>query len=270
MAKNLVFYFSGTGNSYYVAKTISQEFNADLYSFASIKNGDAIDASLVVFVFPVYDFKPPKIVTEIISSLTYIHASKVIAIATYGVALSSALIHFEKTLLKIGVKLSQGHGIKLPHNAVGSIGINKSTNDALIEDADHKIRLILSDIENLSSKKIDMKSVFEAMPFLKQIPQVIKLIGILVFKGSSSLAFNATEECIECHLCQNICPVGNIVWDSNKPKFGSRCTGCFACLQWCPQTAIHLGAYQMSELGIKHYHHPKVKALDLLNTHTDK
>ncbi|WP_373483021.1 EFR1 family ferrodoxin [Acetobacterium sp.] len=259
-----VYYFSGTGNSYYVAKRISDALNAKLLPLVLLKKDDAIEADLLFFVFPVYDFKPPKLASEIIGNLTLIRARRIIAIATYGIALSSALRHFERTLSKAEVTLSQGYGIRFPHNAVGSIGFTETENNARLLAAEHRINHILRNIESLSAGSVEKITVFENLTLVKQLPHVLKLIWVLLFKGPESLAFKVTENCVQCHLCQSICPVDNIEWGRDKPIFGDRCTSCFACIQWCPNSAIRLGDFSFEEMGMKHYHHPKVKAANLI------
>lgn len=259
-----VYYFSGTGNSYYVAKRISDTLNTELFPIVMLKKDDAIEADLLFFVFPVYDFKPPKLVSEIIGNLTQISARRIIAIATYGIVLLSTLRYFERTLFKAEVTLSQGYGIKFPHNAVGSIGFTETENDARLLAAEQRISHILRNVESLSAGSVEKNTVSENLKLVKQLPHVLKLIWVLIFKGPESLAFKVTENCVQCHLCQSICPVGNVEWGSDKPIFGNRCTGCFACIQWCPKAAIRIGNFSFEEMGMKHYHHPKVKAADLI------
>ena len=86
---SIVYYFSGTGNSYYVAKTLADRIGAELKPVVSLKKGDAIETDILCFVFPVYDFKPPKIVTEMIEGLSTINANYTVAIGTYEIGRAS-------------------------------------------------------------------------------------------------------------------------------------------------------------------------------------
>ncbi len=111
---------------------------------------------------------------------------------------------------------------------------------------------------------VEKTSVFEDMTIIKLLPYVIRFLFILIFKGSKSLEFTVTRECINCYQCIRICPVKNIELINKRIVFGRNCTSCFACLQWCPKSAIHIGKYNFKEINMKHYHHPKVKAVDLI------
>lgn len=258
-----VYYFSGTGNSYHVAKEIANSIDAELKPIVLLSKDDVIETDILCFVFPVYEFKPPRKVTEIVENLSRIEANYTIAIATYGVALSSTLNHFEKSINLHKATLSRGYGMKLPHNAVGSIGFSDQENYKRILKADDKIRNIVMDIQSRTVAKVEKTSVFEDMIIFRQFPHIIKLLSILIFKGVESLEFTVTKSCINCHQCIKICPVNNVESVDGEITFKGNCTGCFACIQWCPKYAIRIGKYSFKELGIKHYSHPKVKAKDL-------
>lgn len=257
---NKVYYFSGTGNSLYVARSIAEALNAQMYPLVSLREGDSLAADILVFVFPVYDFKPPKIVIEKLRQLKNLKADKVVGIATYGVALSSSLKHLEKPLSQVGSVLTHGYGIKMPHNAVGNMGFTEIDNQKNLNEADKKLTQIVDRILELDNDQMDKTNIFEGGTLIRQLPHVLKILSLLLFKGPKALAFEVTDACIHCRLCMKICPVDNITWDisSDAPNFGDRCTSCFACLQWCPKRAIRFGKYDLETIGLVPYHHPKV------------
>jgi ferredoxin len=265
----IVLYFSGTGNSYYVAKTVAQRIGADLKPIILLKKGEVINAGLVCFVFPVYDFSPPKKVSEIVSNLFFVNSNYVIAISTYGIALSKALIRFKKTLKQKDVTLSSGYGIKMPHNAVGSIVFTEEDDKKTIAMADEKIEDVIKKINEKTIGNIERSTIFEGMTIIKQFPKVMKLIFILIFKGAKALEFQVTSDCVSCYQCQKLCPVENIDFIDGKPMFKDNCTGCFACIQWCPESAIHIGKYSFEEIALKHYHHPNLVVNDLVINRLD-
>jgi flavodoxin len=72
----MIFYFSGTGNSYYVAEKTAGRLGERLVSISSEMSGgkkefwyDLQDDEVIGFVFPVYAWAPPKMVVEFIESL---------------------------------------------------------------------------------------------------------------------------------------------------------------------------------------------------------
>ena len=46
--------------------------------------------------------------------------------------------------------------------------------------------------------------------------------------------------CIDCGLCEKVCPVGNITV-TDRPVWGGNCTQCLACYHVCPVHAVEYG-----------------------------
>ena len=54
-------------------------------------------------------------------------------------------------------------------------------------------------------------------------------------------AFRATDACIGCGKCVELCPLNNIRLENGKPVWGKNCTHCMACICHCPKEAIEYG-----------------------------
>lgn len=59
--------------------------------------------------------------------------------------------------------------------------------------------------------------------------------------GMSTKYFYADERCNGCGICGKVCNCGSITLDDGRPKWGSACTQCMACLHYCPVKAVQLG-----------------------------
>ena len=67
--KTTLYYFTGTGNSLYIAKCLKDKLNeCELISIASLINQNSINATSekVGFIFPVYTWSLPKIVYDFV------------------------------------------------------------------------------------------------------------------------------------------------------------------------------------------------------------
>ena len=53
--------------------------------------------------------------------------------------------------------------------------------------------------------------------------------------------FYATDACISCGKCEQVCPLGNIQLKQGVPDWGKSCTHCMACICNCPKEAIEYG-----------------------------
>ena len=54
----------------------------------------------------------------------------------------------------------------------------------------------------------------------------------------SARGFRVTDACTGCGLCQRLCPLRNIRLEQGRPVWGERCTHCMACICACPAQAI--------------------------------
>ena len=71
--KAVVYYFSGTGNSFAVARDIARKINGELISIASVIDEESIktDADMIGIVFPVYNQGIPYIIKRFINKTKY-------------------------------------------------------------------------------------------------------------------------------------------------------------------------------------------------------
>ena len=81
-----IYYFSGTGNSLYVAKDIAAKTGGTLFPIASIMDCDVIkiDAEVIGMVFPVYYNELPLIIKRFTEKLDNIEHKYIFAVCTFG------------------------------------------------------------------------------------------------------------------------------------------------------------------------------------------
>ena len=71
---------------------------------------------------------------------------------------------------------------------------------------------------------------------------VTKWVRDVYYKDFMKTAkFRATDKCISCRKCVNICPLSNISMKDDRPVWGRNCTHCMACINQCPADAIEYG-----------------------------
>ena len=63
-------------------------------------------------------------------------------------------------------------------------------------------------------------------------------------------AFRATDSCIGCGKCVELCPLNNIRLENGRPVWGKNCTHCMACICYCPKEAIEYGKRAKVSPGI--------------------
>jgi flavodoxin len=106
--KKTIYYFSGTGNSLYVAKKIQEQLrDAELIQITS-KEQDrrpSIASDVLGFVFPVYAWGPPKLVEEFIKTAQFNAPDYLFAVATNAGGPGNTLKYTEKLFKKKGLNL---------------------------------------------------------------------------------------------------------------------------------------------------------------------
>ncbi len=263
-----IYYFSGTGNSFVVARDLSKKIHAKLIPVASIIDQNSIDtdADIIGFVFPIYDFKPPKLVIEFVKKLENINSKYIFAVCTYGIAPLKVIKFFDQSIQSNGGKLSCGFAVKMPHNGLGSSLFSQAQHERMYKDWETKLTEISEYIITGKKGKLETSSVLFSLilsgSFIRRLPFLAKLLKQVMLHGWKSLAIILNDKCDGCGICKKICPVDNIEIVDDKPAWLSDdCEGCFACFHWCPKEAIQFGNTNMN---IERYHHPEVRMVDIM------
>lgn len=247
--KNRIYFFTGTGNSLYVAKCIAESLpNCEvkaIHNDLNLEIPQGLDR--VGFVFPTYYWGLPALVSEFMTKLEFSNqgATYFFAIATCAGMAGNALPQTKKMLLSHDIKLNYGTSIRMPANAVFNYDMTDDPVHAA-EKSDEKIKSLILNVKNKKSNRIGGINKLIYRPYIKSISSVH------VFDKD----FNVNEDCISCGLCVSVCPADNITLNDGKPSFGHHCESCTACIQHCPKRAIN---YKDLTQARRRYSHPQVK-----------
>ena len=254
MGKNIIFYFSGTGNSLKVAKDIAKEMqNCEIVSMGSSKNYDLqAGYETIGFVYPTYFRGEPLKVREFISYLNLKNNSDsyYYAITTCGKYRGNALLHIRDLLKKKKITLNYRAKLDMFSNYVIVYDMSEMVNERTI-DSEEKFVPIMDDIKN---RRANGKK--ELKPFTEIIYRTL-----IKFAPNMDRNYNVSDACTGCGICKKVCPVGNIgLDDNNRPIFKHHCEQCVACIQYCPQKTIN---YKNKTQNRRRYTNPSIKYTDL-------
>ena len=248
--KITIFYFSGTGNTYFAANSLRDALiqkGAEARALSIEKLSAEDTASLInqsdkiVIGYPIYGSTAPKLMREFMEALPVSNCLKPASIIT-TIALYSGdgAILYRKLLKQKGYAYDCGVEFIMPNNInipgfpdMLRVGDDEKVNrqkSRTVLRANYLAELL---INNRHAVKYDR--VFGRMMGALQRKYVDDYIQKL-----SSTYYTEDSKCIKCMRCVKMCPVDNIRFEDGKILFGSQCMGCMRCYHFCPTAAINI------------------------------
>ena len=242
----MIFYFSGTGNSKWAAKTLALETGDTLVSIPEVINSDCSFTlekdEHVGFIFPIHGWRVPSIVKEFITKLTIKTLGEdtshvkhyCFCLVTAGDSIGKAMERFQQQLKSVTVNdalsLKAVCSLIMPESYVGLPGMDVDTKE-----------------KELEKKELASKQLKEFSNILKQRPhkdsnqiwgwnQLIRGPIPSFFSGPVGGFFERflitdkpfhvdSRRCVKCGICAN----------------NGKCLICFSCYHHCPHHAIEFG-----------------------------
>ncbi|WP_125154800.1 EFR1 family ferrodoxin [Clostridium rectalis] len=237
--KGVLYYFSGTGNTKWVADRFEENFkykNIRL-DLLNIENKDDISIEGYEFMIigtAIYAGTEPKLVDDFINRLPNSNNKlKVIVYSTQGAKTASAVGILKRNLQKKGYNVVIETMFQMGNNYYFAFGKKPDKDEIknIIDKAKYQVENIVEDFLN----NIEVKSGITAIR--TGFAQVTAKVFIK-FLPSMSKNLKATDKCINCGLCLRNCPKGNIIFENGVTVFHSNCMLCLRCIHLCPVNAI--------------------------------
>ena len=230
----MIFYFTGTGNSLYAARTLALE-GERLIDMAKARNSGEFHYARekrerVGFVFPEYFSAVPELVQEFISGLDLAGRGYTFAVITCGGASSFCAGMLRHLLAERGIPLYYVTHIRMPDNAILFWNTpSAEKKERLLRQAEEKLTLTRKLLLAQVVRKVKGGLVPEVMMPLYRLMQTTK-------------PFAASENCTGCGQCARNCPDRAIEMQNGRPVWvKGHCTLCTACINRCPAGALQFG-----------------------------
>lgn len=246
----MIFYFTGTGNSGYVANEIAKANNDRVISISKLINEKSNlefnlkDDEIIGFVFPIYAWAAPKMVIDFIRKVKFNNYKNnyIFSIATCGENIGNAINIIEKEIDKKEMKLSSGFSLVMPNNYMIFGNVDpKDIERKKLEGAKKEIYKINKIIRERKDNIFELEKGFAPSILSNIINPLFNRFGINVNK------FYSTDDCISCGLCEKVCNSNIITLTQGKPKWEGKCCQCLACINYCPRKAIQYGKGSISK-----------------------
>lgn len=237
----MILYFSGTGNSEYVAKRIGKEINDEVINlFDKIRNNDNSELKSEhswIIVVPTYAWRIPNIIQRWIENTSLIGSKDIYFVMTCGGNIGNAGKYLEKLCAQKNMNYCGCAEIVMPENYIALFSTpTEEKAMQIIEQAESVIDNVTHYIKK--SNKFPQPEISFGD---KMNSGIINDLFYPVFVHAKK--FYATDNCISCGKCVTVCPLNNVRMENSKPIWANNCTHCMACISRCPKEAIEYGKH---------------------------
>ena len=246
----LTLYFSGTGNTEFIAKLFSHNMNAKCLSIeadvnfeAEIKNNDTI-----AICYPVYFSRVPLIMREfIVKHLTDFKGKKLIVFATQLILSGDGARVLYNLFPENHVEIIYAEHFFMPNNVCNTPVLpqpSRKNIERCKKRAETKMYRIC---QNIKSGKVVKRGFTvvgrvlglpQGLPWQKDTSSAVVAKGTLEHKAKQGIKIH--KDCNACGACVPICPMKNLELQGEHVIHNNNCTACYRCINLCPKQAITL------------------------------
>ena len=236
----MIFYFSATGNSKYVAERIARETNDTAVSIQNFSGEtyQVLNNELQIgIISPTYAWGIPSVLQDFLQKTTLAagQLTYFFYVATYGTTPGrSGHIADEELYKRSGRHFDAFFSVKMPDTWTPWFDLSNAEKVKKINDrAEKEIDSVIDQIE-LRVKNTAMAG---------ETPGFTRAVYPAYYdQMRRTNLFSVSDECVGCGLCAKKCPVQAIEIKNEKPVWvKEQCAMCLGCLHRCPKFAIQYG-----------------------------
>ena len=233
----VIFYFSGTGNSKFIARMFAQKMGFDCVDIEEAKQAAAwvSKADTVAFCYPIYGSTPPRPMREFVAAHKSLFDGKqLIIFCTQLLGSGDGARCLTDHMKGVGCRVIYAEHFLMPNN-VNNLFFLPITGDKrdkkYCADAKKKKDRVCEDIQK---GRVVLRG-FNPLSKLLGLSQRAFMPGI---EARSTHKVYINENCTRCGLCTQTCPVGNLILTQDRMAPQGNCMLCYRCTNLCPQRAI--------------------------------
>ena len=250
----MIFYFSATGNTHWVALKLANALQEQLFYVPDILEEDKAyelaPGERLGFVFPVHGWRVPAFIRHFISNLRVTSPTTpyTYCICTAGDSIGDTMVYLRNAIKanssfqSLGIQDVEGAwSLIMPESYVGLPGMDVDTPGKEKRKKEHAAQQLPSILEAVYDRKGGRQLTLGYFPwFLSHV-----IGGFFEKFLITDKPFHVVEErCVKCGICANVCPMHNIEGGHGQNprwKHEDSCLTCFNCYHHCPHHAIEFG-----------------------------
>ncbi|MBI4856629.1 MAG: 4Fe-4S binding protein [Acetobacterium woodii] len=250
MKSCVIYYFSGTGNTWWVATRIAEmlqesKIQVSCYSIETLMIEDVLthvsEADHIILGFPVYGSTAPRPMMDFIHTFPLSNGQQTISIfATQAMASGDTAWTIGQRFEQKAYTVQQTRHFRMMNNLhLPQFKFYPPKNDQRLDRLLAKtLPRVAGFVREIVAEKKHLTGNNPLGHFLGGLQR--RHIDTVIAKASHEFRISR-KRCILCGKCQRICPTGNIMQRQNDLFFSDGCALCLRCYSQCPTAAILLG-----------------------------
>ena len=245
----MILYFSGTGNSKYVAKRIADALGDEIVNLNDrIKASDSSSIETgerVIIVTPTYAWRIPRVVRDWLLKTELHGAKNVWFVMTCGSEIGNADKYNRELCAEKAISCMGTAQIVMPENYIAMFKAPQADEARkIVAQAEPSIDRAIAAIQRNQPFAPTRNNLYDRF--------MSGLVNPIFYKFFvKANAFTVSDACIGCGQCARRCPMNNVTLKDGKTVWGRNCTHCMACICYCPVSAIEYGK---KSIGQPRYH----------------
>lgn len=231
----IMLYFSGTGNSEYIARRFSERMGVHCHSIEEDMDFAKLlaDEDTVAVCYPIYGSCAPRIMRDFVERhRAILSEKKLIILCTQMMFSGDGARAFARLLPGCDDHVVYAEHFNMPNNISNFwlFPIREGERRRKQRAADRKIERVCRDIQ---SGIINLRGWSDFSALLGKMQNT----HWLDVEEKQKSSFLANSDCNRCGLCVRRCPVQNLVLTETGVSQKNNCILCYRCVNLCPKQA---------------------------------
>jgi ferredoxin len=235
----IIFYFSGTVNSKYIAELFAQNMNCACHSIEEDTDFEALinSAQTIAFCYPIYASRVPKIMRGFVKrQAELLKGKKLIIFCTQMLFSGDGARALTALLPGSRAQVIYAEHFFMPSN-IFPVTTDEKKIKNYVSKAERKMQKVCDEIKSGKVRRRGFNPLSRVLGLI-QAP----FLPLLEKKADSRI--ETTQACTNCGVCVSLCPMKNLRLEDNKITHSHNCTVCYRCVNKCPKKALIVGAYR--------------------------
>ena len=239
---NLVFYFTGTGNSRFIAQKIADVMQDELVSMNRHMRQRVLEPFTASYAFysekpfvvvcPTYCWHIPKVVESFLKDSRFLGTDRMYFLLTCGSGTGNAAAHAKKICENLSLHFCGLTSFLMPENYITLFRAPEP------DEAVGIIRAAIPKAESVAMQILSGRTLADEYAGSSFPDRLLPLYYRFFIHDRK---FRVKESCTGCSVCARLCPMANIRMKNGRPSWHGSCTQCQACIAVCPVDAIEYG-----------------------------